>query len=154
MPFYSVTTLSQEADELRSAAAVLTGFYLGLSSVGLAIGVLFLVLVLLRRVESGRRSIGIRRALGLRAWRIAGDVLEEGVVLSAVGAGCGLVGGYLLVEALASWGSSTVREAAGFAVFSPIELAEIVLGLVVLSLLASVVAARAALRVDIVEALR
>jgi len=154
VPFYSVTTLSQEASELRSAAAVLTGFYLGLSSVGLAIGVLFLALVLLRRVESGRRSIGIRRALGLPPWRIAGNVLEEGFVLAASGAGLGVVGGYLLVEALASWGSSTVREAAGLAVFSPIELAEIVLGLVALSLLASVVAARAALRVDIVEALR
>jgi len=154
MPYYSVTTLSQQAEQLKAAADVLTGFYLALSSVGLAVGVLFLALVLLRKVEAGRRTIGIRRALGIPARLIASGILRDGAMLAAGGAVVGVAGGYFVVVALARWGSSTVREAAGLAVFDPLELGAIVVGLVALSLLASAVAVRAALRIEIVEALR
>ncbi len=154
MPYYTVTTLSQEASQLKAADDVLTGFYLALSSVGLAVGVLFLALVLLRRVEAGRRSIGIRRALGVPAGRIAAGLLRDGLALSASGAGLGVAAGYVLVELLSRWGSATVRAAADLAVFDPVELAAIALGLVALSLVASAVAVRAALRVEMLEALR
>ncbi len=153
-PYYSVSTLSQEAQQLASASAVLTGFYLALSSVGLAVGLLFLALVLLRRVENDRRGIGIRRALGLPSSWIAAGYLRDGALLAAIGAVAGVVGGVLVVQALATWGSDTVRLAARLAEFDPIILAEIGAGLVALSLVASGVATRSALRTEIVEALR
>ena len=56
------SALTDEAAQLRASAAVLTGFYLALSSVGLLVGLVFLALVLLRRVEAERRTIGIQRA--------------------------------------------------------------------------------------------
>lgn len=154
VPYYGVSSLSQEAAQLQAASAVLTGFYLALSSVGLTIGLLFLALVLVRRVDADRRSIGIRRALGLPGRQIAGGIMRDGAWLAAWGAGIGVLGGYLLVAALAAWSSAAVQEAARLARFDPLELGAIVGGVLLLSLLASGVATRAALRVDITEALR
>ncbi len=154
VPYYSVTSLTQEAQQLRSASAVLTGFYLALSSVGLTVGLLFLALILLRRVETHRRTIGIRRAIGLPGRSIAARFAAEGAGISLAGAAVGLVAGFLLVEGLARWGSAAVQEAAGLAVFDPVLLSEIVAGVVGLSLLASALATRAALRLEIAEALR
>jgi ABC-type antimicrobial peptide transport system permease subunit len=151
---YSVSTLSQEAQQLASANAVLTGFYLALSSVGLVVGWMFLAVILLRRIETDRRSIGIRRAIGLPGGSIAVGFLRDGAALAATGAATGVVGGYLLVQGLARFGNSTVREAASLAIFDPVLLGEIVGALVALSLVASGIATRAALRLHIAEALR
>jgi ABC-type lipoprotein release transport system permease subunit len=154
VPYYSVSSLNQEAQQLESASGVLTGFYLALSSVGLTVGLLFLALVLLRRVESNRRSIGIRRALGLPGRAIAAEIIGEGLQIALAGALVGLLGGYLLVESLARWASAAVQEAASLAIFDPVLLAEIVVGVAALSVVASAVATRSALRLEITEALR
>lgn len=153
-PYYGVSSLTQEAQQLQSATGVLTGFYLALSSVGLSVGLLFLALVLLRRVEADRRSIGIRRALGLPGRTIALEIVRDGVVLSLLGAVTGVLGGFLIVKGLATWASETVQEAAQLAVFDPVLLGELVAGVVGLSLLAGSVATRSALRIEISEALR
>jgi len=153
-PAYTVTTLSSEASQLQTAAGVLTGFYLALSSVGLTVGLLFLALVLVRRVERERRSIGIRRALGVPSRSIAGGILQDGAVLAAEGAVAGVAGGYLVVQGLARWASAAVQEAARLAVFQPPFLAELVAAVVALSAVASIAAVRAAARLDILEELR
>ena len=153
-PYYGVSSLTQEAQQLQSASGVLTGFYLALSSVGLSVGLLFLALVLLRRVEADRRSIGVRRALGIPGRSIAAEILWDGAVLALLGAAAGVLGGYLIVEALAAWATSAVQEAAQLAVFDPVILGELVVGVVGLSLLAGAVATRTALRMPISEALR
>lgn len=153
-PFYGVSSLTQEAQQLQSASGVLTGFYLALSSVGLTVGLLFLSLILLRRVEAGRRSIGVRRAIGIPGRSIAGVIVRDGAVLALAGAVVGVLGGYLIVESMATWATATVQEAARLAVFDPIMLGELVTGVVALSLLAGAVATRTALRVEISEALR
>ena len=153
-PSYSVTTLSSEAAELQSAASVLTGFYLALSSVGLSVGLLFLALVLVRRVERERRSIGIRRAIGVPSWRVAASIVQSGTSLAAAGGVVGVVAGYLVVRALATWATAAVQEAAQLAVFGPSFLLELVAGVVALSIIASVAAVRAAANVDLLEALR
>ncbi len=153
-PYYTVTSLSQEVQQLEEASALLTGFYLALSSVGLAVGVMFLALVQIRRVETERRSIGIRRALGLSGRSIALDVVREGAFLAAVGGVLGVVAGWGVVRGLATWGTSAVQLAAELAVFDRATLAGIVLGVVGLALLAGLAAGRRALRIDVLEALR
>lgn len=154
VPYYSVASLTQEAEQLQSASGVLTGFYLALSSVGLTVGLMFLALVLLRRVEAEQRSIGIRRALGLPSWSIAAGIVRDGLVLAGLGAVGGILTGYVVVEGLATWATSTVQEAASLAEFLPVTLLEIAAGVVGLSLLASAVATRSALHKEIAEALR
>lgn len=154
LPAYSVTTVSSEASELRSADGILTGFYLALSSVGLAVGLLFLALVLVRRVERDRRAIGIRRAIGVPRGSVAGGIVRDGAVLALAGGAVGVAAGYLVVRGLATWATSTVQEAAQLAVFAPAFLAELVAAVVALSVVASSAAVRAAWRVDLLEALR
>ena len=154
VPSYSVSTLSQEVSALQTANAVLTGFYLALSSVGIAVGVIFLMLVLVRRVETDRRAIGVRRALGVPGRAVAAGIVADGAILAGSGAVVGVVGGIALVGGLARWATAEVQAAARLAVFPPVLLGEIVLGIVLLSLAASAVAVRAALRIEIGEALR
>lgn len=153
-PYYGVSSLSQEAQQLEAASGVLTGFYLALSSVGLTVGLMFLALVLLRRVEADRRSIGIRRALGIPGRSIAAEILSAGALLAVSGAVVGVAAGYLIVEALAAWATSAVQEAAQLAIFDPVILGELVAGVVGLSLLAGAVATRNALQAEITEVLR
>ena len=154
LPSYTVTTINSQAEELRSADAILTGFYLALSSVGLAVGLLFLALVLVRRVERDRRSIGIRRAIGLPQGSVAAGIVADGATLAAAGGLAGVAGGIVVVEGLATWATSTVQEAARLAAFPPAFLAELVAAVVALSVVASGAAVRAAWRVDLLEALR
>jgi ABC-type lipoprotein release transport system permease subunit len=154
LPSYTVTTLSSQAAQLASADGVLTGFYLALSSVGLAVGLLFLALVLVRRVERERRSIGIRRAVGVPAGSVAAGLVGQGALLAASGGTAGVVAGYLVVRGLATWASATVQEAAQLATFSPAFLVELVAAVVGLSVLASAAAVRASWRINLLEALR
>ena len=154
VPYYGVTSLLDEAQQLQGASAILTGFYLALSSVGLSVGLIFLALVLLRRVERLRRSIGVRRAIGVPSRMIAGEMVGAGAALAAAGAVVGVVGGTLLVLALQRFGSPSVQAATRLAVFDTPTLALLALGVVGLSLLASGVATRSALRLSIPEALR
>jgi ABC-type lipoprotein release transport system permease subunit len=154
VPFFTVSTLQQQASEAASANAILTGFYLALSSVGIVVGVLFLTLVLVRRVETNRRSIGIRRALGVPARSIGVGLVGEGLLLAGAGSAVGVAAGWTIVAALGDYASAAVREAARLAVFDPTFLAELVAGILVVSLLPSAVAVRAAVRLPIAEALR
>ncbi|HLY77505.1 MAG TPA: FtsX-like permease family protein, partial [Thermoplasmata archaeon] len=154
VPYYSVTPLTQQTTEIQSAQAVITGFYVGLSSVGLIVGLLFLVIILLRRVEQERQSIGIRRALGVPAWRVARGIVLEALVLTLSGVAGGIAGGVLTVELLARYGSGIVSEIARLAVFDPRTLTLLGLALVGLALLASALPVRRALRLSLPEVLR
>jgi predicted permease len=59
--------------------------------------------LMLARAAARRQEIGIRAALGSGLWRIARQLLAEGLVLSTVGALCGL--------AIAVWASRTLAHA-------------------------------------------
>jgi putative ABC transport system permease protein len=154
VPYYGVTTLSNEVAQLDQADAVLTGFYLALSSTAVVIGLLFLTLVLLRRVEAERRSIGIRRAIGLPAREIVGRLVGRAALLASAGVLGGVVAGVVAVRVLEAYGTGSVPAIAALAVFDPLTLLELGAGTVALCLVASGFAARAALRLPLAEALR
>jgi putative ABC transport system permease protein len=153
-PYYVVDTLTDTVQQAEGATSILNGFYLALSSVSLVVGLLFLALVLVRRVETRRPTIAIRRAIGMPARMIAGELAGEALLLSGVGVVGGLAMGYAVVEALAYRASGTVQEAARLAVFAPETLATLSAAVLGLGLLASGAATRAALRMNITEVLR
>jgi ABC-type lipoprotein release transport system permease subunit len=154
VPYYSVTSLTQQTVEIQNAQAVITGFYVGLSSIGLIVGLLFLVIILLRRVEQERQSIGIRRAIGVPAWMVARGIVAEALGLTIAGVAAGIAGGVITVDLLARYGSATVSDIASLAVFDPLELGLLGTALVALALLASALPVRRALRLSIPEVLR
>ncbi len=153
-PYYSVDALTQQAAQLGQTAAVLTGFYLALSSVGLSVGLVFLALVLVRQVETDRRLIGIRRALGVPARQIAVGWLRTSLVLTGSGVVAGIAGGWAIVSYLARYGQGSVATAAQLAVFDPLTLGLLALGILGLGAVASLAATRRALRLPIWEVLR
>ncbi|MFZ0831168.1 MAG: FtsX-like permease family protein [Thermoplasmata archaeon] len=154
VPYYSVTSLTQQTTEIQNAQAVITGFYVGLSSVGLIVGLLFLVIILLRRVEQERQSIGIRRAIGVPAWMVARGIIAEALGLTLGGLASGVTAGIVTVELLAHYGSSTVSDIASLAVFNPVELVALSAALVGLALVASALPVRRALGLSLPEVLR
>ncbi|MHB1434588.1 MAG: ABC transporter permease [Thermoplasmata archaeon] len=154
LPYYGVSTLTQQASQLEGAASILNGFYLALSSVGLAIGFVFLTLVLIRRVEAEQREIGIRRALGLPPGSIAATIVARAALLGGSGAVLGVASGIVTVQVLARVGSPSVQAASRLALFQPAELIGLALGALALAGLASAVAVRRALRLPLPEALR
>ena len=154
VPYDGVSALTDQATQIQSSTAILFGFYLALSSVGLAVGFVFLALVLLRRVESERSVIAVQRAIGVPARQIAGTWVRAGAILGASGVAGGLVGGIVLVTVLADFASGAAATAAQLAVFDPVTLGAVGAGVVGLSVLASAAATRAALRLPIAGALR
>ena len=154
VPYYGVSALTDEAAQLQASTAVLTGFYLALSSVGLLVGLVFLALVLLRRVESERRTIGVQRAIGVPATQVALEWLRKSVTLGVAGALGGYVSGALCILLLARYGQGAAATAAQLAVFDPATLVPLAVAIVGLAALAGLVATRAALRIPITEALR
>lgn len=154
VPYYGVTTLSGEVEQIQAASSVLTGFYVALSSVGIAVGLLFLTVILVRRVELDRQRIGVQRAIGVPARRLATEQARSALTLAGGGSVVGIVGGILVVVAFASWGTGAVREIASLAEFSAAFLAELALAILGLAVLASLAATRRALRIEVAEALR
>lgn len=154
VPYYSVTSLTQQTSEIRAAQAVITGFYVGLSSVGLLVSLLFLVIILMRRVEQERSSIGIQRAIGVPGWRVSRSLVLEAEALTLSGGLGGLAGGIIVISALARWGSPTVSEIASLAVYEPVTLLALLAGLLLMGLLASLLPVRRALRLPLPEVLR
>jgi len=154
VPYYGVSALTDEAAQLRASASVLTGFYLALSSVGLLVGLVFLTLVLLRRVESERKTIGVQRAIGVPARHVALEWLRKSVTLGAAGAVGGYIAGATCIELLARYGRGAAATAAQLAVFDPETLVPLGIAIVALAALSGLVATRAALRIPITEALR
>lgn len=154
VPYYGVTTLTQQAEQLQGASAILTGFYLALSSVGLAVGLIFLAIVLVRRVEAEGRSIGIRRAIGVPGRTIAAEMAGRAVLIAAVSAAIGTLVGILVISYLATYAGGAVQEAASLAQYDVPLLSAIALGVLGLAAAASLIATRAALRLNLGEALR
>lgn len=152
--YYAVSTESQAIAQEEGAAGILEGFYWALSGVALAVGLLFLALVLVRRVEQRRTAIAVARALGQPAVQIARELAGEALRLAAVGTALGFLFGAAAIGALDLFGSPTVQEAARLAVFdiSTLGLLAVVVG--VLALAASLLATRAALRLPLAEILR
>jgi putative ABC transport system permease protein len=154
LPYYGVSVLADQVEQLQSASSILQGFYLALSSVGLTVGLVFLLLVLVRRVDAERRIFGIRRAMGESSTRLAGSTLRWAGTLATQGTLAGTLGGILVVSLLARYASGSVRVAASLAIFDPGTLLVLGLGVVGLSLLAGLGAWRRILSLSIPEVLR
>lgn len=154
VPYYDVSAQLDEVTSIASAEGVLNGFYLALSSVGLTVGLVFLALVLARKVETERPEIGVRRAIGVPRSRIVGHVVAEGIQLAAAGAVGGVALGVGVVEILARYAGGTVARVAQLAAFDPLTLGALAAAVVGLGAVAGLPPARSALRLSIPQVLR
>ena len=127
----------------RLNAFVVTGF----AGVALLIAVVGVSGVLAFSVSARTREFGVRLAVGASPRRLLVRVLSEGVVIVAIGIAAGATGGYALAGLAARW-----LDAVRFPGALPLLGAAIVLG--GSALLASLLPAARASRVDVLQALR
>jgi predicted permease len=147
-PIYDVRTMASHFRQqalwgVRLIAEVITA----VGAVGLALGVLGLYGVIAYSVSQRTREIGIRMALGATGGHVLGMVLRQGLTLTLVGAGFGLVLALGMSTAVGSLlNGVNPRDPAVYAAAMAVLLA--------VTLLAAYLPARRASRVEPQEALR
>jgi predicted permease len=147
VPLFNVLTLAQQqADSIlfpRMAATCLSGVGL----LGLLLAALGLYGVTALAVGQRRREFGIRIALGAQRSQLLRLVLKEGTYLVATGLGIGLLGGLTAAQVLRGF-------LFGVSPFDPLTFAGVSLVLGAAALLACLIPARRAAKIDPQEALR
>jgi len=137
------SVLAESIAQQRFTATLVGGF--ALAALGLA--VLGLYGVISFGVARRAREIGVRLALGAAPGRVLGMVMWEGAALSVIGVGLGLAGAIALGRVLAGLMFRVSPT-------DPAMLAGVAAILVAVALMASLVPARRAIRIDPVTALR
>jgi putative ABC transport system permease protein len=145
---YTITTQEQMLETLGSVLNVLTFAVGALGGISLVVGGVGILTIMTITVSERTAEIGLLRALGARRAHILGLFLGEAIILAALGGGAGLIIGIgggqllrLLVPAMPvhiSWFYVVLAEVLAIAI----------------GLLAGVLPARHAARLDPIEALR
>jgi predicted permease len=149
LPLYDVQSLNKALDGGYGLFAVRTGalFAVILAGLGLSLAVVGLYGMVAYMTSERMHEIGVRIALGANSRNIAAMVIGEGVRLTLTGAVIGGIGALGLARVLAKLLFGVVpADPASFALAS--------LCVVVVTLLATYVPARRAIRIDPVVALR
>ena len=98
-------------------------------------------------VTQRQQEIGVRMALGAQPGDVLRMVLREGAVLAVIGVVIGLGGGLLATRLIQSWLFEIGRA-------DPMTIGAVAAGIIIVALIASLVPARRAMRVDLLRAIR
>jgi ABC-type antimicrobial peptide transport system permease subunit len=146
-PVERAATLDDVRAEVLAPNRLNTLVFGGFAAVALTIAVVGVAGVLAFSVSARTREFGIRLAIGSAPRDLLARVLREGAAIAAAGIAAGAVGGFVLARIAAGYiadirvpGATPVLGAAGI--------------LVVAAVLASLIPAARAARVDVIEALR
>ena len=146
-PVERASTLEDVRAEVLAPTKLNTVVFGGFAAVALAIAVVGVAGVLAFSVSGRTREFGVRLAIGSQPRHILTGVLTEGSVMAAIGVVAGAVGGYALARIVGSVIPDVKVPGA-----LPIVGAAIVL--LTAALVASLLPAARAARVDVMEALR
>lgn len=100
---FALVASAQILDMFNQLTAVFFLVMLGLSSAGLLVGGVGVIGIMLISVTERTREIGIRKAVGATRREILWQFLVEASVLTALGAGVGMLAGWGLASAVATW---------------------------------------------------
>ena len=146
-PIERAATLEDVRAEVLSPERLNAFVFSGFAGIALLIAVVGVAGVLAFSVSARTREFGIRLAVGSAPRRLLARVLGEGVLIAAVGIAAGAAGGYVLARAAARFAGDVQLPHA-----LPVIAASAVLFLA--AVLASLVPAARAARVDVLQALR
>lgn len=147
MPVFEVRSM----DQMVEATLGLRRFHMHLmtvfSVVALLLATIGLYGVIACATAERRKEFGVRMSLGANRWRLLGLVLRQGLALVAIGIVVGVVGAWALGRTMAS-------QLFGVAGFEPVVVALISLVLALAALVACLLPALRAARIDPIIALR
>jgi predicted permease len=146
LPFYEVRTMEERIDRSLVSRRTPMVLAVGFGIVALLLSAIGIYGVLAYQVAQRTKEIGIRMALGSETRQIFALVLREGLAIVAVGLGLGLAGALAIGRALES-------QLYGVRASDPRILAAVGAALSIIALLACVIPARRAARVNPVTAL-
>jgi putative ABC transport system permease protein len=146
-PVERAATLEDVKAEVLAPDRLNTLVFGGFAAVALAVAVVGVAGVLAFSVSGRTREFGIRLAVGSQPRHILASVLTEGAVMAAIGVVAGTVGGFALARLAGSYFQNVQMPGA-----LPVIGAAIVL--LVAAVVASVLPAARAARVDVMQALR
>jgi predicted permease len=147
LPLAGVTTLETLYDKSLARTSFTLVMLAIAGGMALLLGVIGIYGVISYSVSQRRREIGIRLALGAPLQEVTGMFVRHGLVLSGIGAACGLAAAFALSRLMKSL-LFDVSPA------DPVTYVSVSAGLIVAAMLASYLPARRATKVDPVEALR
>jgi predicted permease len=147
IPVHPMTTLSEEIEQRTSGHATDAKLIGTLSLIGMALASIGLYGIVAFTARRRTRELGIRMALGARSRDILRMVMGQGLRLSLIGLGLGLIGSSILSHILRAL-------LLGFGPLDPLTFAGSFLVVMGTALLASYVPARRAARIDPMAALR
>jgi predicted permease len=146
-PVERAATLEDVKAEVLAPDRLNTLVFGGFAAVALAVAVVGVAGVLAFSVSGRTREFGIRLAVGSQPRHILAGVLSEGVVMATIGVVAGTIGGFALARLAGSYFQNVQMPGA-----VPVIGAAIVL--LVAAVVASVLPAARAARVDVMQALR
>ena len=144
---FDLITQDQILDTFNKITGVFFLVMIVLSSVGLLVGGIGVMAIMMVSVTDRTREIGLRMALGAPQRHVLSMVVREGMTVGAVGVVSGLVVAFAVSRVL----SSLVF---GVEVRDPLTYVAVAIGLGIVALVACVIPARKASRVDPIVALR
>jgi hypothetical protein len=146
-PFERPATLEDIRAEVLSPDRLNTLVFGGFAAVALAIAVVGVAGVLAFNVSGRTREFGIRLAIGSAPRELVTGVISQGAGMAVIGVGVGIAGGFALARAVGSYLNILRLPGA-------IVIAGSALILIAAAILASVLPAARAARVDVMQALR
>lgn len=145
---FTITTQEQMLDVLGSILNVLTFAVGAIGSISLFVGGIGIITIMTISVNERTTEIGLLRALGAKQKQVLSLFLGEAIVLSAIGGACGLLLGIGIAQLLH-------YALPALPVHTPWTFVVLAEGLaIIIGLIAGVLPARRAARLDPVEALR
>ena len=146
-PVEHAATLADVRAEVLSPDRLNTLVFGGFAAVALAIAVVGVAGVLAFSVSGRTREFGIRLAVGSQPWHLVLGVLKQGGLIAALGVAAGAAGGYALANLAGSYIHGIEMPGAALVAASAALL-------LAAALIASLVPAARAARVDVIQALR
>jgi predicted permease len=146
-PVERAATLEDVRAEVLAPNRLNTIVFGGFAAVALAISIVGVAGVLAFSVSGRTREFGIRLAIGSQPRHLLTGVLTEGLVMAALGIVAGVTGGYMLAKIVASYVQDVQLP-------SVLPLVGSAILLLTAAVVASVLPAARAARVDVMQALR
>ena len=147
LPISDVKTMDEYVSSSVSSSRFNTILLAGFAALALAMACVGIFGVVSYSVAQRTREIGVRRALGAGGASVMRLVLTQGLTLSVIGVGVGLAGAFAVTRILSSL-------LFGITPFDAVTFITVAMILTAVALLASLIPARRAARVDPMVALR